>query len=268
VPSQSLPPSRALRDYWSFNPFGVLGGAPGFHLEHLSAPERLVTFEGEHAAFLTARGTQDGRPVLRALGFVLGDDFCAVLHGVCPRKEEHDRFTALVRTLTKEDAHVLGIRRRRFEYLPPDDWEPLVQGFITEWIPPDYPGNQTVLTVYPANPIGLVDRASLDLIVKQQEQIGAVVETLAGSEVAANRHGLTGLAHGLTLGKPGQPSVRKEVIVLEDDRFTYALEITSSNLARWAAHRALLHDVAAGVVPVPHWTAHAAAAGLLSHWLF
>ena len=43
----------------------------------------------------------------------------------------------------------LGVRRRRFEYTAPAQWQPLPAGLMTEWFPPGFPGDVAVLTVYP-----------------------------------------------------------------------------------------------------------------------
>src|SRR5262245_40423418 len=53
-----------------------------FVVNHVSAPERLVTDEGEYAAFVLVQGQLDGGPAQRPTGFVFGDDFYSLIAGL------------------------------------------------------------------------------------------------------------------------------------------------------------------------------------------
>jgi len=223
----------------------------------LASPiERLVTAEGEYAAFatLTAPGLQ------RDVGFVFGDDFYARISAVTRSAEHFAEMTKLVRELVSSDVQMLGVRRRRYEYTPPRGWQPLARGFVTDWLAPGYPGNVASLTVYPALP---VEYAPAELLASM------LVPRVAGSEVVTEKTSPLGLANGLA-GDLGESIVAVDgrrivtlACVLRDRRYAYPLEAT---LGDDAALRAELDRVIASVQPIPQ-PASTAASATPSFWV-
>jgi hypothetical protein len=223
--------------------------------------ERLVTFEGEYAALATVAGTHDGAPAQADIGFVFGDDYYAQTSALCFRSDERDHMTALVRRLVTGDSHVLGVRRRRFEYNPPSGWQPMIRRYITEWLPPGFPNDALHLTVYPATPKRL-ERAELARVF------------LGNSTIEHERTGPLALSSGLagdwfeaSYTRAGERFTRLAAI-LDDDRYTYALEAIAIGDGPLAAHRDELDRVFASVQPIPkeHDAETALYIAWLAHW--
>jgi hypothetical protein len=242
----------------------ILAATPRFSVESIGAPERLVTCDGEHAALVTVCGTEAGAPAQRDLGFVFADDFFSSVGSLCLVDRLRADVTALVRELVLRDVHALGVRRRRFEYPPPDGWQPIARGLATEWFPPDYPANHTAVVAYPANPIELVHDVTLDKVA------AATVERIderCEPQPVASASGLLGEAQVLRATDARGRALARETVLLRDSRYIYAVELTSYDVVRWEAHRAVLAALVRGIQPVPGPTAVAAAAGIMSHWL-
>src|SRR5262249_48466528 len=156
------------------------------------AAERLVTTEGEHAALVTLRGRERGAPAQRDLGFVFGDDFYAAVLGQCFDEARFGELTAKVRGLILADSHALGVRRRRFEYAPPPDWEPIVENLVTDWYPPGYPAEGVILTVFAANPRKVETSAVFHGIIRELTQAGNHVSVEGDPTPARASSGLAG----------------------------------------------------------------------------
>ena len=239
-----------------------LATVPAFAADRPGTPERLLTREGEHAALITIVGTEAGKRVQRDLGYVFADDFYAVVSGICHEQPWFPQLTDLVRTLAQNDTQALGIRRRRFEYTPPRDWQPIARSLVTEWLAPAFPRDATRLVVYAANPLTLVS-ASVEQLTAELETYGYHVEVqqpiqeLARGKLRGHHQIVRGTRAGLA------PMVR-EIVVLQDATYAYAFELSS--LARFTEAREALHALLETVRPVPspqeltvgpaltHWT--------------
>jgi hypothetical protein len=162
----------------------------GFVEGRLGTPERLVTAEGEHAAFVVSEGTIGGVAAERPFGFVFGDDFYARIAGLAVGPGSFARVRAAVVELTLADTHDLGVRRRRCVYAPPRDWRGRAGLFDATWYPRDYPAERAAITVCPAVPFkpGLAP-ALLDAVLAGRP----LAEIQLGAEqVVQGRAGLTG----------------------------------------------------------------------------
>jgi hypothetical protein len=210
--------------------------------------ERMTTLEGEYAAVATLTGTERGAPAQHDLGFVFGDDFYAEIAATCRRPASFDELTALVRDLVINDTHMLGLRRRRFEYAPPRGWQPIVRGFLTDWLAPGYPRDGVHLTAYPANPQVVAPSKLLGSMLG----IGRTDVDIAYERVTP-LHTSSGLAGdvGESVLVAGMRRVAKLCAVLHDVRFVYALEVTAHQDTQLEAHREELQDVFASVQPIP-----------------
>ena len=225
--------------------------------------ERLATAEGEHAALVTLHGDERGRPAQRDLGVVFGDDFYALTSAVCLDPARGPATTALVRELVLGDSHVLGVRRRRYEYAPPPGWQALARGFVTDWLPPGAPADSTTLAIYPASPTALSSGATIRMMVRAAEQDAALVrqDPIVSLRTAA---GLAGAAVEITL-RDAAGELVKYLAALHDARYLYPLEATARRLDDFAPHRPTFADVIETIRPVPTGERSEAHA-FLAHW--
>ncbi len=207
--------------------------------------ERVTTLEGEYGALATIAGNERGQPVQRDLGIVFGDDFYARTSAACYRADQFEQVTQIVRDLVITDTHALGLRRRRFEYAPPRGWQPLVRGFVTDWLSPGYPDDAVHLTVYPANPLTIVPGNMLAILLGVPRHgrpfDRAQLHTSSGLEGEA----------GEILLAEGDGHVAKRAVVYRDERYAYSLEITARRAEQLVAHREELDAVFASVQPIP-----------------
>jgi len=157
--------------------------------------------------------------------------------------------TRLVHDLVVGDFHVLGMRRRRFEYAPPRGWQPIVRGFVTDWLAPEYPRDAVLLTVYPANPLALAP-AKLVAMLLGANRTDARFErqTVVPLRTSAGLAGELGDAAVVI----GERRLVKLCAVLHDARFAYALDATAGSDDQLAAHRGDLERTIDSVQPLPN----------------
>jgi hypothetical protein len=187
-------------------------------IDHVSPAAALVTREGEHAAMVlaTASGSH------RALGFVFADDYYACVHGVTHDRELAAPLAKHVHDLVISDAHMLGVRRRRYRYTPPPGWTVATSGFETTWRADD-----ATITVYPAWP------ASVDA--------GDIVATMPTETIRAS-DGLDGAIYDLSIR-----GAHRAFAVLQDARYAYTLRLDAATTAQ----RSTFLEVVRSVVPHP-----------------
>lgn len=210
--------------------------------------ERLTTAEGEFGALATISGVERGAPAQRDLGFVFGDDFYALVSAVCYRPDQFDEVTRVVRELVATDTHALGVRRRRFEYSPPRNWQPIVRYFVTDWLVPGFPRDAVHLTVYPANPIAITPPNLLAGLTGA----GRPTTRVDRERYATLRtpSGLSGDLAEVALTIEGKPTI-KLIALLRDARYSYVLEATAGTDQQLQSHRLELEDVFTSVQPIP-----------------
>jgi hypothetical protein len=247
----------------------VVARAPRFIEIERRPAEQLVTREGEFAALVTVAGSVDGQPVQRDIGMVFGDDFHSLLSSVVVVPERFAEVTVAARALVVGDSHALGVRRRRYLYTPPRGWQGLPRGLTTEWSPPEFPADRALLHVFPAEP-GAGAAELVDQLLGDDEAAGFVREQVLGPSEIRALHGLSG-RHWRLVGRSGpRPRAIREVVVLRDTRYVYALRLETTNERRVDEHAATFASVAASVQPLPapaapdergvsqvvnHWTA-------------
>lgn len=203
-----------------------------------STIERLVTVEGEYAAFVTVPGTLDGQAAQYSLGLVFGDDFYARIEGFCVQPAIQDAFTQAARQLTQGDRHLLGIRRRRPSYAN-NGWRAIARGFLTDWLCEDYPRVNAMATVYPAVPVsaGVATKA---WVAARAARVGTPVPDNGWQPVAV-REGITGSLRGQLVEARGVvEGVERlfSMVLLEDSRYAYAAELLSLSPTHFETHRA------------------------------
>jgi hypothetical protein len=213
--------------------------------------ERLLTVEGEHAALVTLR--LPAASMQRDLGFVFGDDFFALADAKCLDPDVFAEVTAVVRGLVRNDRHMLGTRRRRFDYEPPAAWQPLVEGFMTEWFPPGYPQDSAYMTVYPASPVHLPPRAVFATSLGLFSRAGLRVRELEEPRPIRADAGLEGERFRVVCERPAPEAIEitKIGVVLQDQRYSYTIEVSARSAAHLDAHAGEIDRVIASVKPVP-----------------
>jgi hypothetical protein len=194
----------------------------GFAQAAITAPRRLTTSEGEHAALVVRTGTLGDVAVQVFHGCVFLDDYYASLDGVA---RVGAGMIETVEQLLVGDLHLLGReRRRRYLYEPPRGWQGTGDDFVARWYPLDHPRNPARIFVNPALPAS-------------RELARAIVDKVAaGASVAAftSRHGLDGEHYQLG---------DTHLMFLTDDRFLYGVRADFDV----AAGRALVDSIE----PVP-----------------
>ncbi len=226
---------------------GALGRMTAFTRTSDPVVERLVTNEGELAALCKITGTIGGQPAQRSLGYVFGDDYYSRFDGLARQAELFDSFHGCVRDLVVRDDQALGTRRRRFMYEPPHGWQPLVRGFITEWIAPRYPRDNAMLTVYPATPA--VPNIEISELL---HGIVGNLEVEGGNEVTTIRTAreMSGLMLA-TIGRSQGKRRLRVATVLVADGMWYLTDLSAFTVEQWEEHRATLKSFLDSIEPLP-----------------
>ena len=221
-----------------------------FVIDRAGTWERMLTIEGEHAAAITIVGAVDGRPIQRDFGIVFLDDAYALTGGYCLDPESFALFATTVRELARGDAHLLGIRRRRFEYTAPEGWQARARGFVAQWFPRDYPTERARITVWPALPSSalsaeaFVDRVAGEATAHKTRE-ACTIDELRGYQLV--------MENG---------AARCRVIVVEDDRYTYGMRLDATTHVHDGAFEALARSMR----PVPR-PAREAPPTFAAHWV-
>jgi hypothetical protein len=221
---------------------GEVGRWGELNLRRRPGDEALVTDEGEYAAMVVFDGERHGRPVVVAVGVVLGDEPAAVLVSIA----EAPGLVDTTRSLLLKDVQFRGHRRRRFRHSAPQKWTVERIGFDTHYVLAD----RAQITVFPAMP-GDPPR--------DPRSAQELVEAPTLREV----HGLpvTGVMWQTEL-----QDLRRTVALLADRAFTYSLRLDGRPDDRQAeeAFLALIESIEALPAPQGGRTNESHVA---NHWL-
>ncbi len=198
---------------------------PTFELGSVSAPDRLTTVEGEHAALIKIEGRFAQRPARRVIGIAFGDYTTALLDGMSIVPEHFAEFEATMRDLTRRTTLVLGTRRRRFVYQRPYGWHAIANVLITHYLPLDYPLNNSRITVYPALPLEFKGLHLFDVVLAEERGRGAAIIERAPAAAITTTTGLEGGRMRIVSQVPDGVPVANVLVVFEDKRYTYPLRL-------------------------------------------
>lgn len=224
--------------------------------------DRLTTIEGEHAAVCTVEGIASGRPFLRCIGAVYGDDFYTKIDGGTSHPELFADFRQAVRELTSQASLGLGeLRLRRFEYTPPAGWMGRKWAQNAHWHPLDYPNHMAGITVFPARPLrasapsllhDVLDGRALSHFSTQLAGQGSESEPVS----LLTRRGLCGTRTRILGAFPDRVELVVCEAILRDDRFEYAARLQAAP-ARASAAEEIFNTLVDSIVPIPapQWTA-------------
>ena len=217
----------------------------------VSSPEPILTVEGEYGALGMARTTTAGDPITRNIGVVYGDDFVNIIDAPAYSPQAADWFAQLTRYLLYHCQLGLGVRSRRYYYQPPAGFYPRAEGLSCTWHPPDFPRNSVALIVPPATPrTGTVDQVWASLL-HSSHQLRFSVEQTDGPEPFTSEHGLHGKTWCLSGRLANAPRSFRDLVVLADERYQYALMLESGSAESRERCRALLPQVARSIRPIP-----------------
>jgi hypothetical protein len=217
--------------------------ASRFSVERIAGPEAIVTAEGEHGALVTIDGMHDGVVAQRTIGYVFADDFYAHVSGLAFARERFAPVAEAVRRLTLGDTHMLGIRRRRFQYRPPAGWRRSAQPslFHDVWAPP---GGDGTITVCPALPAG----SPLAALGSPDDAEPVVTRRLAGPAWTTHAER------------------SRRLVVLNDGRYQYPLLLECA-ASSWSEHVTCFDEVVESAEPVPMASGPRAAGTTVGlHW--
>jgi hypothetical protein len=246
---------------------GLLERTPQFRSPVPGPIERLVTAEGEYGAYVTVTGSYHERPAHRAMGMVFGDDFYALLSGMCATPERVPEFTRLFRLLLHADSHALGIRRRRYLYAPPPGWHGQPRGFTTEWTPLDFPRALSLIHVYPANPVAAEPQLVLDQMLADDQAGGFVLDGVRGPQPIGSAHGLTGKMWTIAGRFGDKPPAERDLVVFKDAHHLYSLRFETMEPDR-EPPRQVFMNLVRSVHPIPTGSATETTDvnNLVGHW--
>lgn len=234
----------------------------GWREEHVSPIERVITEEGEYAGFAWKTGTIDDTPCERTFGIVFGDDFYARLTGVCFKSDHFARFRDTARDIIRRDAHVLGVRRRRFVYRAPRGWTGLRDNvFHASWLAPSYPRDRSVIVVMPAVPVvpGLRE-VVLEGVIGGTSPEEALLEPARAIEAREQ------LA-GETFRIRGPNDTETTLAILTDARYFYCVRLDTQN-ARAEEARAALFELTSTIEPLPDRDRiETSRSAIMTHWV-
>ena len=233
---------------------------PELEIEDVTAPEALVTHEGEYAALVNVRCRLDGLLLSRDIGGVYGDAHVARVAAVTGVEEAFADFTRTVRELVLGDQHHLGVRRRRFRHDAPRGWRARTRGFATTVY--QAPGFPALIDVSPAVPWHSGSRGA-EALLEAAGGAGVVIERRRPAEAVRTAGGLTGSIRDLTCVQ-GSERYHRRVASLVDEQYLYCLRLDSKD----GAGREIFDEVVRSVEPIPlrRHRARAAAVSALAHW--
>ncbi|MBL9008299.1 MAG: hypothetical protein JNJ46_28825 [Myxococcales bacterium] len=228
----------------------VLSTDPAFSVRSLGKPLRIVTKEGEYAAWVPVEGVREGGRARHYIGAVLLDEFVAVLDTVVLIPQQFDEFARLSEEYLRSIVLEQGARPRLFSYEPPPGWQGLPSGHTANWYPLDFPKNRSNIAVLPARVTkgdleetknALVTASSVDM------QIDTSVE-----EAAQLGSGVTGcfvLLRGRGVKKP-EPMLREFAVFVSEQR-SYVLRLENMSADTADEARRIFRAVVASVRLLP-----------------
>ncbi|MCA9678536.1 MAG: hypothetical protein H6708_25920 [Kofleriaceae bacterium] len=217
-----------------------IGAPAGFVDAAATEVEHGVTDEGELTELHRRRGAIDGADVELHAGFVLLDDHYAQLTSVSVGAERHGALRAVVRTLLRRDAHLLGrVRRRRYRFAPPSGWRITAEAFSAHLAPPDErdPARLHVAAALPRHPE--LAESTLELLCGGPRQRAAATITTTPCHTTV---GLAGTRHTLDSG-----ARRTHLVFLFDAQFAYGVRLAGGVDD---AHLPALHALLESIEPI------------------
>jgi len=228
----------------------LLASDPELVVHEVGHSERVVTAEGEYAAWVAIDGLREGCPVRRMIGAVFMHEFAAALDCIAIVPAHFGRVEHLSRELLRSTSFQMTDRPRVFFYQPPVGWQAIASGAAASWYPPDFPNDRSNLVVPPAT----TTTTSVD-----HARELSLAELRAGLDVQADAHdeitsleghrGITVRVHGHRAGLT--ETVHRELAAFVLGTRLYRFRLETTNNARLDELRAVLRAVATSFRPLP-----------------
>ena len=227
----------------------VLAADPELVIEEKNKITRFITDEGEYAALIVVRGHFRGRPIGHVVAAIYTEEFTTLVDA---RVETAviDEYAQRVLELVKSDRLELGLRRRRVAFKPPAGWHVIPgTGLDVTLLPPDYPKVHASITVEPAHPLAQgFDPHEFAALHDQAVGLVGGSETRKLAEV--------NLLHGdeWEMVRPlpdGQGKLVRHLVVLRDERYTYAAKLEALEGNQLPNLMTAFHDLVRSFQPVP-----------------
>jgi hypothetical protein len=228
----------------------ILARDARFRVDAIGRCHRIVTHEGEHAAWVPIRGWRDAGPAARFVGVVFGDDFTAALDTLVVVRDRLPFYERGSRELLLEISLGLGARRRRYGYRPPDSFQPVPAGLATTWYPPDFPANRASITVLPATPSSDAPHTVFDALLARDRAGGFEVEG-AVDERTIGTPKLEGFQFSFHGRYPGEQRASRDVVVLAANGYRHTLHHESWTSDHLLSNRRAFFDLVRSVEAVP-----------------
>jgi hypothetical protein len=214
-----------------------------------STVERLTTLEGEYAAIAIAKD--------RRRAVVLGDRHFVQLDGRAA-PGQHEPFARAFRDVVERVTLQLGVRRRRYHYVPPTGWLAVPRGLTTDWLAPAHPRGATQIRVGAAIPIVADVEVVLTTLVAEVVGNGDTIELGVRTELPG------GFAIDTVMANARGAKLWRTWALLRSGAYLCTLRLDCADETSRAATRATFDALLATVEPVPQpRTAIAEASSLL-----
>ncbi len=226
----------------------TLASDPDFRAHSVDQMVRVVTLEGEYAAWAVLQGRRQGREAERSIGAVFLDHFAGVLDCIAVMPHHFAKLRWYSFELLRGATFGLSARPRPFYYEPPSGWQAVPSGATATWYPPDFPNNRTNLAIPHASPFeGSAEKARQDAVAAL-----AVGIEVGGADEAAitTPNGVTGTHHSLFGTRGGEPIARQLVVFTVADR-AYAFRLETATPDALPAARDALLQAARSFRPLP-----------------
>lgn len=248
-----------IRYYERITPLGrlsavvryILDQDPAYKLEDIGVPQRLTTDEGEYAAWVPTRGSRNGGPARHFIGVVFTDEFAAAIDALAVVRSQFAELERTCLMLLQSVSLGLKLRRRRFFYTPPSDWQSLPSGLVANWYPPDFPANMATISVFPANPVEGPPPTLFKELLDSEQRAGLLVEETSDAAPFSSTFGLSGSYWKVRGQRRQQKVVFCDVVILSEGTFRYILRLDSLLPERLQEHRIIFQELASSAQPVP-----------------
>jgi hypothetical protein len=212
--------------------------------------ERIITAEGELGFWVPTAGELLGAPAHRYIGVVYGDDFANLLDLQVTDLAAAPRLAMVSRELVRDTSLGLGVRRRRFGFIPPPGWHAHAIGLAAHYYSPEFPSRPATLVVYPANPTGHPPNVVFDSLLHHEETRGFTLTGMSGPR-PVEAAGVGVGKHWQLEGKVAAKQLTRDVVVFVEPPYSYSLVLDTVPSADVAAARSAFFAVVASVERVP-----------------
>jgi hypothetical protein len=202
--------------------YRVLEDEPEFVRTETLQIVRFVSVEGEYGARIVVKGESRGNPIAICVAALFTESFSTRIVG----RIEHpyvDKYVDMITDLAQHDRLDLGIRRRRVAFQPPTNWHPVPGDLEVSLFPPEYPKPRCVITVYPAEPIGV---PNMKVFTEEHDRIVGIPapETSTVTKIHTPRN-LRGELFSTVHPMSGAGKMVRHFAVLGDARYSYTAKL-------------------------------------------